>query len=220
MIDAEMIRKYGIGLDEEDMSPIEKLTYQMQLLDDGDAARSHFKGKQGEIKFPELTTTQSSVQADTTPTQSPEEVAKFQAYWSGHIENSVKDLTDEVVQIEVGRDGNKEIFDFPIAITEADKQSLKTLVSDFDLNKDFQDRYVKDNVVDLKKFMSDRFKADNFDKLLKAAFAQGHSKGTLNQIAGDKNLDFENKPHGSGTHEQVEQRTKAASFFLSNGKNR
>ena len=64
------------------------------------------------------------------------------------------------------------------------------------------------------------FKADNFDKLLKAAFAQGHSKGKLNQIAGDKNLDFENKPQGAGTHEQVEQRTKVASFFLSNGKNR
>jgi hypothetical protein len=217
MVDAEMARKYGVGLDEEEMTPYEKLTYQMQLLDDGDSARVSYNSKKGEIKFPETTKPQPEVQA---PTQTPEQIAEFQKYWNGHIDNSVKDLTDEVIQVEVGRDGSKETFNFPISITDADKQSLKTLVSDFDINNDFQTRYVKEGVVDLKRFMSDRFKADNFDKLLKAAAAQGYSNGKLKQIAGDKNLDFEGKPQGSGTHDQVELRTKAASFFLSNGKNK
>lgn len=221
MINAELTRKYGVGIDEEEMTPAEKLSYQMALLDDGDAARDAFKSKQGEIKFPELTTqTTQTLGAEKENVQSPEEMEKFRTYWNGHIDKSVKDLTDEVMKIEVGKDGSKEVYDFPISITDGDKQGLKALVSEFDINKDFQSRYVKGDEVDLKKFMADRFKADNFDKLVKAAFAQGFSKGTLKQIAGDKNLSFDNKPQGAGTHDQVAQRTTAAAFFLSNGRNR
>jgi hypothetical protein len=219
MIDAHMAEKYGIGLEDDEISQFDKLKYQRELLDDGDAARTYFNGKKGEIKFPEISKGETA-QTQTSNEPTPEQQAEFAKYWKSHVENSVNGLIGEVIKIEVGKDGSKETFDFPITITDTDKQALKTIVDAYDINNDFQTRYVKDNEVDLKKLMSDRFWLDNKDKLLKAAFAQGHAKGKLGQIKGDKNLDVSTTSSTSSTHDQVNQRTNAALAFLSNGRNR
>jgi hypothetical protein len=215
MVEFELNETYGFGFDEDELSDRERMLYKKALLTDSEKAREALKSQIRDVQFPEIEKATGNLQTEAKPQFSEEDKAEFKKYWDGHVNTNIDGLTDEVLSIEIGSEGNKEVYEFPIAYTSEDKQNLKSLVSDFQLQDDFNARYVKDGEINVKAFAKDRFIIENAAKLIKAAFAQGHTKGQLAKLKDSKNIDYSGSPSNGTSSKDV--RTTAAEFFLSNG---
>jgi hypothetical protein len=216
MIELELQEKYGFGVDEDELTDSQVLRFKRDLLEASEDAREVLKGKQTELTFPAIEVIEKVAQVEA-PQYTPEELSEFQAKWESHVDEGVQALTDEVINVEIENEGSKVAFDFPVTYTDSDKQGLKTLVTDFDIQKDFNQRYVKDGQIDVKAFARDKFLADNAQKLIKSAFAQGFSKGKINQLKADKNIDL-NPQGGRVSGDMTDNRTETTKSFFNNGR--